>query len=62
VILLARALRYFGEAWLGIHLGRGAQGFLAHQAWSILAGILAVALAVFLGIRLRGLLRKAPPR
>jgi membrane protein DedA with SNARE-associated domain len=52
VVLLARVIRYFGEAFLGIHLGSGAQDFLAHHAWSILGGVLAVALAALAAIRL----------
>ena len=54
VVLLARVIRYFGEAFLGIHLGSGAQDFLAHHAWSILGGVLAVALAALAAIRLTG--------
>ena len=38
VILLARVIRYFGEAYLGIRLGQDAQGFLKHNAWGI-AGV-----------------------
>lgn len=52
VILLARVVRYFGEAWLGIRLGGGAQDFLTHNAWSILAVVLAVALAAVALIRI----------
>jgi membrane protein YqaA with SNARE-associated domain len=58
VILLARVIRYFGEAWLGIRLGSGAQEFLTHNAWSILAAVLAVALAALALIRLTA--RRAP--
>jgi len=51
VILLARVVRYFGEAYLGIRLGTGAQSFLARNAW-MLAGIAGGAVAaVFLLIR-----------
>jgi membrane protein YqaA with SNARE-associated domain len=42
VILLARVIRYFGEAYLGIQLGEDAQTFLARHAWTILG--IAVAL------------------
>jgi len=51
VILLARVIRYFGEAFLGIRLGSGAQGFLAHHAWSILGVVFAVALAALAVLR-----------
>ena len=43
VILLARVIRYFGEAYLGILLGEDAQTFLARHVWTILG--IAVALA-----------------
>jgi membrane protein YqaA with SNARE-associated domain len=46
VILLARVLRYFGEAWLGIKLGQGSTAFLKHHAWQF--GIAAIALFVLL--------------
>lgn len=38
VVLGARILRYFGEAWLGIRLGRESTHFLASHAWYFLAG------------------------
>jgi membrane protein DedA with SNARE-associated domain len=44
VILLARVIRYFGEAYLGILLGADTQTFLARHVWMILG--IAVALAV----------------
>jgi membrane protein YqaA with SNARE-associated domain len=51
VILSARVLRYFGEAYLGIRLGAGAQPFLARNAWT-LVGISAVAtVALFVLLR-----------
>ena len=54
VILLARVIRYFGEAALGIHLGSDAQDFLARHAWSILGGFVAIVLAAVILIRLTG--------
>jgi membrane protein YqaA with SNARE-associated domain len=53
VILLARILRYFGEAYLGMKLGEeGAKAFLRGNAWT-LAGVMAVlALAFYLLARL----------
>ncbi len=51
IVLIARVLRYFGEAYLGVRLGTDAQGFLTRNAWP-LAGIAAAAVAaVFLLIR-----------
>ena len=46
VVLLARVIRYFGEAYLGIRLGEDAHGFLTRNGWNI-AGI-AVAIALVL--------------
>jgi membrane protein YqaA with SNARE-associated domain len=46
VVLLARVIRYFGEAYLGIRLGEDAHGFLTRNGWNI-AGI-AVATALML--------------
>jgi membrane protein DedA with SNARE-associated domain len=43
VILLARVIRYFGEAYLGILLGEDAQTFLARHIWVILGIALALA-------------------
>jgi uncharacterized membrane protein YdjX (TVP38/TMEM64 family) len=36
VVLLARTLRYFGMAWLGVNLGKDAGGFLKAHAWHFL--------------------------
>lgn len=58
-ILLARVIRYFGEAYLGIRLGRGAQDFLTHNAWTILAVVFALCLAVLAVVRFTG--RRTPP-
>ena len=46
VIVLARVIRYYGEAYLGIRLGEDAHGFLSRNGWNI-AGI-AVAMALVL--------------
>lgn len=46
VVLLARLIRYFGEAYLGIRLGEDARGFLTQNAWGILG--IAVALVLVL--------------
>ncbi len=46
VILLARVIRYFGEAYLGMSLGLDAKGFLTHNAWSIAGLFLALALVL----------------
>jgi membrane protein YqaA with SNARE-associated domain len=50
VILLARVIRYFGEAYLGILLGEDAQTFLVRHIWMILGIVLALAGAAYVVI------------
>jgi membrane protein DedA with SNARE-associated domain len=38
VVVAARVLRYFGEAWLGITLGRESTAFLRTHVWQFVAG------------------------
>ena len=52
VILLARIIRYFGEAWLGIQLGEDAKGFLIRNGWTIAGVALAATLALVFVVRL----------
>lgn len=52
VILLARVIRYFGEAYLGIQLGEHAQTFLARHIWTILGIVLALVGAAYVAIRM----------
>lgn len=47
VVLIARTLRYFGAAWLGVTLGRESAGFLKVHAWSFVAGAVALFLALY---------------
>jgi len=54
VILVARVIRYFGEAYLGLHLGSEAYGFLQRHAWALLGSATAAALGIYLIIRLSG--------
>jgi membrane protein YqaA with SNARE-associated domain len=53
VVVVARFLRYFGEAWLGITLGQQSSRFLKSHAWQFVAGavILFVILYLFILIR-----------
>ena len=51
VVLLARTIRYFGEAWLGLNLGPQAEAFLRRNAWSLLGAALALAMGCYLAIR-----------
>jgi membrane protein YqaA with SNARE-associated domain len=52
VIVVARVIRYFGEAYLGIQLGEDAQAFLTRNAWTLVAIALACALALYWVMRL----------
>ena len=52
VILVARVVRYFGEAYLAIRLGLGAQAYLRHNAWTLTGVALGLALAMALLLRL----------
>jgi len=54
VIVLARVIRYCGEAWLGLALGAGALGFLTRNGWSLAGAALALALAMYVLMRLIG--------
>lgn len=51
VVLAARVLRYFGEAWLGIRLGRDSTKFLTVHAWHFVAGAVALFLLLYGFIR-----------
>ncbi len=56
VVLAARALRYFGEAWLGVTLGHESSTFLKSHAWNFVFGavMLFVMLYLFVLMRERG--------
>jgi len=51
VVLVARVIRYFGEAWLGLNLGPNADAFLRRNAWSLLGAALAMALVFYVIVR-----------
>ena len=51
VIAVSRILRYFGDAYLGLKLGSGAQGFLQRNGWTLLG------IALAMGLALLGLIR-----
>ena len=59
VILLARVIRYFGEAYIGIQLGENAQYFLEHNAFTIVGAALGLAFAMVLAIKLNDRRRDA---
>ncbi len=52
VVLLARVIRYFGLAYLGLQLGADAEGFLVRNGWTLAGAALAAAVALYLAIRL----------
>ena len=56
VILVARILRYFGEVWLGVTLGKESPAFLRTHAWNFAEGavLLFVILYLFIQFRERG--------
>lgn len=58
-VLLARAVRYFGIAYLGIQLGEGAQRFLQHNAFTIAGVAVGFALALYILLRIAGARRDA---
>jgi membrane protein YqaA with SNARE-associated domain len=49
VIVFARVIRYYGEAYLGIRLGEDAHGFLTRNGWNI-AGIAVATALVMVGL------------
>ncbi len=51
VVALARAVRYFGEVYLGLTLGKDAPGFLARNGWTLAGLALALSLALWAVIR-----------
>ena len=53
VVVLARFLRYFGEAWLGIRLGAESTGFLKSHIGYFLGGAALLAAALYGFIRWR---------
>jgi membrane protein DedA with SNARE-associated domain len=54
VIMLARAIRFFGEAWLGLQLGLDAQGFLIRNGWRLAGGFVLVALLLMILLSVAG--------
>jgi membrane protein DedA with SNARE-associated domain len=53
VVLVARCLRYFGEAWLGITLGQQSAAFLKTHAGQFGLGALLLFAVLYLFILLR---------
>ena len=53
VILAARILRYFGEVWLGVTLGKESPAFVRTHAWNFAIGAVLLFLFLYLFIQLR---------
>jgi membrane protein DedA with SNARE-associated domain len=62
VVFVARVLRYFGEAWLGVTLGRESTSYLKTHAWMFVAVAAGLFLALygFILMRDRRRARAAP--
>ena len=54
VVLAARILRYFGEAWLGINVGRDSASFLTGHAWQFVSAAAVLFAALYGFVLLRG--------
>jgi len=61
VILVARVIRYFGLAWLGIQLGEDAPDFLRRNGWTLAGIALGLALALVFLIRWSDRRRQVSP-
>ncbi len=53
VVLVARILRYFGEAWLGVRLGLESTTFLRTHVWDFVAGAVVLSVILFAFIKWR---------
>jgi membrane protein YqaA with SNARE-associated domain len=62
VVLVARTIRYFGEAWLGVTLGRESTSFLKTHAWMFAVGAAALFAVLYGFILLRDQKRHGVPR
>lgn len=62
VVFSARFVRYFGEAWIGIRLGRESAKFLERHAWDFIAGAMLLFASLYLFILLRERRRGKPRR
>jgi membrane protein YqaA with SNARE-associated domain len=51
VITVSRAIRYFGEVYLGLALGHDASGFLARNGWTLCGIAVAFCIAVYAYMR-----------
>jgi membrane protein YqaA with SNARE-associated domain len=61
VILLARVLRYSGEAWLGVRLGQESTAFLRHHVWQFILAAVALFAVLYLIVLASERRRKRQP-
>jgi membrane protein YqaA with SNARE-associated domain len=54
VVVLARTLRYFGDAWLGVNLGKDSVGFLNVHKWHFLEAAVVLFVVLFGAVWLSG--------
>jgi membrane protein DedA with SNARE-associated domain len=52
VVILARTLRYSGDAWMGVNLGKGSAGFLKAHVWHFLAAAVVLFVVLYFAVRL----------
>lgn len=52
VVLVARALRYSGEAWLGVKLGEHSAAYLADHRWQLVGVAVLLFILLYLLVRL----------
>jgi len=52
VVLVGRAIRYYGEAWLGVVLGEGSGRFLRAHTWHLILGAVAVFAVLYVAVML----------
>ena len=52
VLVLARAIRYFGLAYLAVHYGEATFAFVRSHGWQLGLGILLIAAIVMTALRL----------
>ena len=53
VVMAARFLRYFGEAWLGVTLGLQSAAFLKTHVWNFVIGAVMLFISLYLAVLLR---------
>ena len=51
VILVARVIRYFGVAYLGLQLGADARGFLIRNGWTLVGVAIALVFLLYVAMR-----------